>query len=82
VTLVWILGSGARARYSSSLAISGRYRLPAGGTPDLSQAFPSIFYFTYFTTHSGAIVAACLLVFGRRLLPRLWAVWRVSWSEG
>ena len=46
-------------------------------TPDLGQTFPSIFYFTYFTTHSGAIVAACLLVFGRRLLPRLWAVWRV-----
>src|SRR5215218_4294068 len=46
-------------------------------TPDLGQAFPSIFYFTYFTTHSGAIVAACLLVFGRRLLPRIWAVWRV-----
>jgi hypothetical integral membrane protein (TIGR02206 family) len=46
-------------------------------TPDLSYAFPSIFYFTYFTTHSGAVVAACFLVFGRRLLPRPWAVWRV-----
>jgi hypothetical integral membrane protein (TIGR02206 family) len=46
-------------------------------TPDLGQTFPSIFYFTYFTTHSGAAVAACLLVFGRRLLPRPWAVWRV-----
>jgi hypothetical integral membrane protein (TIGR02206 family) len=46
-------------------------------TPDLGQAFPSIFYFTYFTTHSGAVVAACFLVFGRRLLPRPWAVWRV-----
>jgi hypothetical integral membrane protein (TIGR02206 family) len=46
-------------------------------TPDLDQTFPSIFYFTYFTTHSGAVVAACLLVFGRRLLPRPAAVWRV-----
>jgi hypothetical integral membrane protein (TIGR02206 family) len=46
-------------------------------TPDLGQAFPSVFYFTYFTTHSGAVVAACFLVFGRRLLPRPWAVWRV-----
>ena len=46
-------------------------------TPDLGQAFPSVFYFTYFTTHSGAVVAACLLVFGRRLLPRPGAVWRV-----
>jgi hypothetical integral membrane protein (TIGR02206 family) len=46
-------------------------------TPDLGQPFPSIFYFTYFTIHSGAVVAACLLVFGRRLFPRPWAVWRV-----
>jgi hypothetical integral membrane protein (TIGR02206 family) len=46
-------------------------------TPDLGQAFPSIFYFTYFTTHASAVVAACFLVFGRRLLPRPWAVWRV-----
>src|SRR5215208_735180 len=46
-------------------------------TPDLGQTFPSIFYFTYLTTHLGAVVAACLLVFGRRLLPRPGAVWRV-----
>jgi len=46
-------------------------------TPDLGQAFPSIFYFTYFTTHAAAVVAACFLVFGRRLFPRPWAVWRV-----
>ena len=36
-------------------------------TPDLNQTFPSVFYFTYFVTHCGAVVAACLLVFG---LPR------------
>ena len=35
-------------------------------TPDLHQSFPSVFYFTYFTTHCGAVVAACLLVFGLR----------------
>jgi hypothetical integral membrane protein (TIGR02206 family) len=46
-------------------------------TPDLGQAFPSIFYFTYFTTHVGAVVAACFLVFGRGLFPRPGAVWRV-----
>ena len=46
-------------------------------TPDLGQAFSSIFYFTYFTTHSGAVVGACFLVFGRRLLPRPGAIWRV-----
>ena len=46
-------------------------------TPDLDEAFPSLFYFTYFITHSGAIVAASLLVFGRGLIPRAGAVWRV-----
>ena len=46
-------------------------------TPDLGQAFPSIFYFTYMVTHAGAVVAACLLVLGRRIVPRPGAVWRV-----
>ncbi len=46
-------------------------------TPDLVQTFPSVFYFTYFTYHVGAVVAACLLVFGCRLYPRPRAVWRV-----
>ena len=46
-------------------------------TPDLAQSFPSVFYFTYFTYHAGAIVAACFLVFGCRLYPRPGAVWRV-----
>ena len=46
-------------------------------TPDLGQAFPDLLYFTYFATHSGAIVAACLLVLGYRRLPRPGAVWRV-----
>ncbi len=46
-------------------------------TPDLAQSFPSVFYFTYFTYHVGAVVAACLLVFGCRLYPRPGAVWRV-----
>jgi hypothetical integral membrane protein (TIGR02206 family) len=46
-------------------------------TPDLNRAFPSVFYFTYFTTHCGAVVAAFLLVFGREMWPRPGAVWRV-----
>ena len=46
-------------------------------TPDLGQAFPSFFYFTYFIYHVGAIVAASFLVFGCRLYPRPGAVWRV-----
>jgi hypothetical integral membrane protein (TIGR02206 family) len=46
-------------------------------TPDLAASFPSVYYFTYFTYHIGAIVAACFLVLGCRLYPRSGAVWRV-----
>jgi hypothetical integral membrane protein (TIGR02206 family) len=46
-------------------------------TPDLAESFPSVYYFTYFTYHIGAVVAACFLVFGCRLYPRPGAVWRV-----
>jgi len=46
-------------------------------TPDLRQDFPDALYFTYFAAHSGAIAAACLLVFGSRRAPRPGAVWRV-----
>jgi hypothetical integral membrane protein (TIGR02206 family) len=51
--------------------------LQATLTPDLGQSFPSVFYFTYFTYHVGAVVAACLLVFGCGLYPRSGAVLRV-----
>lgn len=46
-------------------------------TPDLAQTFPSVFYFTYFTYHVGAIVAAAYLVLGCRQYPRPGAAWRV-----
>ncbi len=46
-------------------------------TPDLGQNFPSIFYFTYFGYHIGAVVAALMLVFGLRLYPRPRAAFRV-----
>ena len=46
-------------------------------TPDLGQSFPDALFLTYFATHSGAIAAACLLVFGARRTPRPGAVWRV-----
>jgi hypothetical integral membrane protein (TIGR02206 family) len=46
-------------------------------TPDLAQAFPSVFFFTYFTYHVVAIVAAAYLVVGCRLYPRPGAAWRV-----
>lgn len=51
--------------------------LQATLTPDLAYTFPSIFYFTYFTYHVGAIVAAVYLVFGAGLVPRRGAVRRV-----
>jgi len=51
-------------------------------TPDLGYAFPDVLYFTYFVTHSGAIVAACVLVLGLRLLPRPGAVKRVYVATG
>jgi hypothetical integral membrane protein (TIGR02206 family) len=51
--------------------------LQATVTPDLGQNFPSVFYFTYFAYHVGAVVAACLLVFGLQLYPRPRAAWRV-----
>jgi hypothetical protein len=35
-------------------------------TPDVGQSFPDLLFFTYFVTHSGALAAACLLVFGSR----------------
>ena len=46
-------------------------------TPDMHQTVPSVFFFTYFMTHSGAVVAACLLVFGLGIKPRRHAVPRV-----
>jgi hypothetical integral membrane protein (TIGR02206 family) len=46
-------------------------------TPDLAYNFPSVFYFTYFIYHVGAVVAACWLVFGLGLYPTPGAVRRV-----
>jgi hypothetical integral membrane protein (TIGR02206 family) len=45
-------------------------------TPDLGEGFPDAYFWTYFVTHSGAVVAACLLVFGADLQPRPGAVRR------
>jgi len=46
-------------------------------TPDLAYNFPSVFYFTYFGYHVGAILAAAFLVYGLEIYPRPGAVWRV-----
>jgi hypothetical integral membrane protein (TIGR02206 family) len=45
-------------------------------TPDLGEDFPDLLYFTYFAAHSGAVAAACLLVFGELRAPRPGAVAR------
>jgi hypothetical integral membrane protein (TIGR02206 family) len=46
-------------------------------TPNLDSTFPSLFFFTYFATHCGAVVAAVFLAWGRGLVPRRGAVRRV-----
>jgi hypothetical integral membrane protein (TIGR02206 family) len=46
-------------------------------TPDLSNTFPDVFYFTYFLYHIGSLVATCFLVFGCGRYPRPGAMWRV-----
>jgi len=46
-------------------------------TPNLDSTFPSLFFFTYFATHCGAVVAAVFLAWGRGLAPRRGAVTRV-----
>lgn len=46
-------------------------------TPGVGQPFPDVLYFTYFGTHAGVIVAACLLVLGFGGYPRAGAVARV-----
>jgi hypothetical integral membrane protein (TIGR02206 family) len=51
--------------------------LQATISPDLGQSFPSVFYFTYFTYHVGAIVAVAFLVYGCRIYPRSRVAWRV-----
>jgi hypothetical integral membrane protein (TIGR02206 family) len=45
-------------------------------TPDLGADFPELVYWTFFITHSGAVVAAVQLVIGRGIVPRPGAVRR------
>lgn len=74
VSLAAILALLTRRQFFIDLVYSWSFSatLQAALTPDLGpgQSFPSVFYFTYFTYHVGAIVAACLLVFGCQLYPR------------
>jgi hypothetical integral membrane protein (TIGR02206 family) len=56
------------------LALTGA--LQATITPDLYQNFPSVYYFTYFMYHIGALVAAVFLVWGLGIRLRRWAALR------
>jgi hypothetical integral membrane protein (TIGR02206 family) len=46
-------------------------------TPDLGSRFPSIFFWTYFATHGGAVIAALFMASGCGLVARPGAVARV-----
>jgi hypothetical integral membrane protein (TIGR02206 family) len=50
--------------------------LQATLTPDLGRDFPSVYYFTYFGYHVGALLAGAFLVWGLRVRPRRWAAAR------
>ena len=50
--------------------------LQATLTPELAQSFPDVLFLTFFVTHGGVVVAALLLVAGRRIAPRRGAVGR------
>jgi hypothetical integral membrane protein (TIGR02206 family) len=45
-------------------------------TPDLNRTFPDFFYFNYFVSHSGVVVAAVFLVAATGFAPRPGAVGR------
>jgi hypothetical integral membrane protein (TIGR02206 family) len=81
VSIVSILALLTRRQMLVELTYLWSYTasLQAVITPDLAQNFPSVYYFTYFVYHVGAIVAASYLVFGCRLYPRPGAAWRVFW---
>ncbi len=75
VTALW--------RPQSALLVEALYfwafsaSLQAVLSPSIDEPFPDVLYFTYFLTHAGVVVAASLLVFGCRRLPRRGAVTRV-----
>jgi hypothetical integral membrane protein (TIGR02206 family) len=50
--------------------------LQATLTPDLGQNFPSVYYFTYFGYHIGALLAGAFLVWGLGIRPGRWAAAR------
>jgi len=79
VAALWSVARGApRARLVELVYFWGlTASLQAVLTPDLAYNFPSVFYFTYFGYHVGAVLAALVLVFGLRMYPGPGAVARV-----
>jgi len=75
IAALWRPGSALLVELVYFWALSAS--LQAVLTPDLGEGFPDPLFLTYFTIHSGAVVAACLLVFGARRVPRPGAVRRV-----
>lgn len=80
----------------SVLALCGRWQLPyelayywglAGTvqailTPDLPYGFPHPFFFTFFISHCGLVVAVVVLTFGNGMRPGLRSVWRAfGWLQ-
>jgi hypothetical integral membrane protein (TIGR02206 family) len=51
--------------------------LQAVVTPDLSASFPQLEFIAFVVGHTGIVIAACFLVFGRQREPRRGAVARV-----
>jgi hypothetical integral membrane protein (TIGR02206 family) len=47
-------------------------------TPDTSRGFEALNTWFFFVAHSGVIIAACYLVFGRDVVPRPGAAWRAA----
>ena len=74
VAALWRPGSALLAELVYFWALSASVQ--AIVTPDLGRAFPDPVFLGYFVTHSGAVVAACLLMFGMRRAPRRGAVVR------
>lgn len=78
------------------LALCGRWQLPyelayywglAGTvqavlTPDLPYGFPHPFFFTFFISHCGLVVAVVFMTFGKKMRPRPGSVWRAfGWLQ-
>ena len=74
VVALWRPRPGLASELLWLLALSAS--LQAVFTPDLGETYPDVLFFTYFVTHSGAVIGACVLVLGLRLAPRPRAAWR------